>query len=150
LFSPTTAPSNFTHLKHLKQFHQKPTSMQKTIMLCGLLFSLMCHLNAQSINNTWKAYIADPINDTAIFHIDSDSSFIASAKGGFMIRTRCNISGDTLTILDYGTEQQSCPDAKGTYKIKSDGKSLTFTLIDDSCEGRARALAGRKWTATKQ
>jgi hypothetical protein len=50
--------------------------MQKTFMLGCLLISSMCQLRAQSINNnTWKAYIGDPINDTAIFHIYSDSSF---------------------------------------------------------------------------
>jgi hypothetical protein len=125
--------------------------MQKTIMLGCLVLSLMCQLHAQSINNnTWKTYISDPINDTAIFHIYSDSSFITNAKGGFMIRNQCKISGDTLTILDYGTEQQSCPDARGVYRIKSDGNSFTATLIDDSCDGRVRALTNRTWTRAKR
>jgi len=125
--------------------------MQRIIMLGCLLLSSICQLHAQSINNnTWKTYISDPINDTAIFHIYSDSSFITNAKGGFMIRNRCKISGDTLTILDYGTEQLSCPDAKGMYRVKSDGNSFTATLIEDNCEGRVRALTNRTWMKAKR
>jgi len=125
--------------------------MQKIIMLGCLLLSSMCQLHAQSINNnTWKTYIADPINDTAIFHIYSDSSFITNGKGDFMVRNQCKVSGDTLTILDYGTEQQSCPGAKGIYKIKLNGNSFTATLIDDSCEGRVRALTNRIWMRAKR
>ena len=55
-----------------------------------------------------------------------------------MMRNKCKISGDTLSILEYGTERQSCPGAKGIYRITSDGNSFTVTLIDRRCEGRAR------------
>ena len=123
--------------------------MKKIILFAGILClgSTVSHLHAQSINNRiWKAYIGDPINDTANFHIYSDSSFITNSKGEVVVHNHCKISGDTLTVVDYGAEEQGCPDMKGKYKIDLTGNSFTLTLIDDPCEGRAHALDSRKWT----
>jgi len=123
--------------------------MKKIILFVNLccVVSAMSHLHAQSIiNKTWKTYIADPINDTAIFHIYADSSLITNLKGDVMVRNHCKITGDTLTIVDYGTEEQGCPDIKGRYRIAVTGDSFTLTLINDECDGRSQALAGRKWT----
>ena len=58
--------------------------MKKIILFVSLccMVSAMSHLHAQSIiNKSWKTYIADPINDTAIFHIYADSSLITNSKG---------------------------------------------------------------------
>src|ERR1051326_2950668 len=93
--------------------------MKKIILFVGLFcFVLGSHLHAQSINNrNWKAYIGDPINDTANFHIHSDSSFITNSKGEIVVHNHCKITGDTLTVEDYGSEEQGCRDIKGKYKI---------------------------------
>ena len=123
--------------------------MKKIILFVSLccMVSAMSHLHAQSIiNKSWKTYIADPINDTAIFHIYADSSLIANSKGEVMVRNHCKITGDTLTLVDYGTEEQGCPDMNGRYRIIVTGDSFTLTLINDECVGRSHALAGRKWT----
>jgi len=122
----------------------------KKIILFGGFFCLtlfVCGVRAQSINKrNWKAFFSDPINDTLTLHVHSDSSFVTSSKGEVMLRTNCIISGDTLTLADYSEGEHSCPEAKGKYKINLDGKNLTLSLIDDACEGRARALDGVKWT----
>ena len=78
--------------------------MKKMFLIAGLFcLALTSHLHAQSINNrNWKAYIADPINDTLVLHIHSDSSFVTNSKGEVMIKTNCIIAGDTLTLSDYG------------------------------------------------
>ena len=120
--------------------------MKKIILFAGFFFFASIISHAQSINNrNWKAYISDPVNDTATFHIQSDSSFVTNSKGEVMVRNKCMFTGDTLTIVDQGTEEQGCPDMKGKYKINLNGNSFTLTLIDDPCDGRAHALEGRKW-----
>jgi len=102
---------------------------------------------AQSINNRdWKAFFGDPINDTLMFHVHSDSSFVTNSKGEVMLRTNCILTKDTLTLADYSEGEHSCPDAKGKYKIALNSRSFTLSLIDDPCEGRAHALDGVKWT----
>lgn len=127
--------------------------MKKMILLAGffgfaLIASQVC---AQSINNrNWKAYFADPINDTLTLHVHSDSSFVTNSRGDVMLRTNCILTADTLTLADYSEGEHSCPDAKGKYKITLDGKSFTLTLIDDPCEGRAQALNAVKWTEAKK
>jgi hypothetical protein len=123
--------------------------MKKIILLATLFCSscILSQLCAQSIQNTdWKAFVADPLNDTLTIHIRSDSSFVTNSKGEVLVRSSYTIAGDTLTILDYGTGDYVCPDMKGRYKFIRSGDNLAFTLIDDPCEGRAQTLNGSKWT----
>jgi len=127
----------------------KKPFMKKMILLAGAFcFTLVAsHVCAQSINNrNWKAFFTDPINDTLTLHVHSDSSFVTNSKGEVMLRTNCILNADTLTLSDYGEGEHTCPDAKGKYKINLNGKSLTLSLIDDPCDGRAHALDGVKWT----
>lgn len=119
------------------------------ILLAGVfcLVTLASHVSAQSINNrNWQHSFSDPINDTLTLHVHSDSSYVTNGKGEVILRTNCMLTGDTLTLSDYGEGEHTCPDAKGKYKINLDGKSFTLSLIDDPCDGRARALDGTKWT----
>jgi hypothetical protein len=123
--------------------------MKKMILLAGAFCftAIASQAYAQSINNrNWKAYFADPINDSLTLHVHADSSFVTDSKGEVMVRTNCILSADTLTLADYSEGEHSCPDAKGKYKINLSGKTFTLSLIDDACEGRARALDGVKWT----
>jgi hypothetical protein len=124
--------------------------MKKIILSVGvfLLAAATFQLQAQSISNkNWKAYLAEPFNDTLTLHIQSDSSFVTTSTGEVLVQSSCKITGDIFTLTDYSTTQYSCPDATGKYKIElsKDGNSLTFTLIEDACDGRAQALSGLKW-----
>ena len=124
--------------------------MKKILLFIGiiLLASTLSHLQAQSIDNrNWKAHLDAPINDTVTFHIQSDSSFVTNSNREVVIRMRCMIAGDTLTIVNQDTEEHGCPDQKGKYKIDLKDDSLVLTLIDDACEGRAHALQGVTWKA---
>jgi hypothetical protein len=127
--------------------------MRRTILVAALfcLASGACKLEAQSIyNKRWKTYISAPINDTAFFNIYADSCFITNRSGQIMVRFHSKISGDTLSFVDYGPEEQGCPDIKGIYKINADGNSFTLTIIGDECEGRSQALVGRRWVEVKK
>lgn len=125
----------------------KKSNMKKIILLTGIaLFASAFCLHAQSIDNkNWKAYLEAPINDTVVFHIQSDSSFVTNSNGDVVIRMRCFIAGDTLTMVNLDAEQHGCADQKGKYKVNYKDDSFMLTLIDDACEGRAQALQGRKW-----
>src|SRR5215831_1873867 len=106
-------------------------------VLCLTLVTIQ--IRAQSINNrNWKAYFADPLNDTITLHIRSDTSFVTTSKGDVMLQTNCTISADTLTLSDYATSEHACIGSTGKYKIAVNGNSFTMTLIDDPCEGRAQ------------
>jgi hypothetical protein len=124
--------------------------MKKILLFVGfvLLASTLSHLHAQSIDNrNWKAYLDAPINDTVTFHIQSDSSFVTNSNGEVVIRIRCMIAGDTLTMVNRDAEEHGRPDQKGKYMIDLKDDNLVLTLIDDACEGRAHALHSVKWKA---
>jgi hypothetical protein len=122
----------------------------KKILLLIFLFASVISVHAQSINNkNWKAYLDPPINDTVTFHIQSDSSFVTNSNGEVVIRVRCTILGDTLTILNQDAEQTGCPDQKGKYNIDLKEDSFKLTLIEDACEGRAHALQGPRWSLVR-
>jgi hypothetical protein len=127
----------------------KKLVMKKIILLSASLFliSMLSQLNAQSINNkNWKAFFSEPFNDTLTLHLRGDSSFVSLSNGEVLVQSKCTITNETLTLTDYSTGQYSCPDMTGKYKISLKGDILTFTLIEDACEGRAQALNGVKWT----
>ena len=117
------------------------------VLFC--LTSMVSQLDAQSINNrNWIASFGNPINDSLILHVQSDSTYVTNSSGDVIIHTSFTISGDTLSILDKGTGEHECPDMVGKYKINLDGNSFMLTVIDDPCEGRGQALNGVKWTET--
>jgi hypothetical protein len=123
--------------------------MKKIILLPALLalMSTLCQLDAQSINNkNWKAFFGEPFYDTLTLHLRGDSSFVTLSNGEVLVQTKCMITGETLALSDYSTGQYSCPDMTGKYKINLKGDILTLTIIEDPCEGRARALDGVNWT----
>ena len=122
--------------------------MKKIILLTGLFFSTSAifYLQAQSINNkNWKAFFAEPFNDTLTFHIRSDSSFVTLSNGEVLVRTAIKITGDIVTLTDYSTGEYSCPGVTGKYKINLSEDTFTLTLIEDSCAERGQALSGVKW-----
>ena len=126
--------------------------MKKLILSAGLfcLASSMCELRAQSINNkSWTTFIGAPINDSAIFHIYKDSSFITNTKGQVMVHFQTKITSDTITIVDYGPEEQGCTGVTGTYKINLAGDSFTLSMIKDECDGRSEALTNKTWRQAK-
>jgi hypothetical protein len=101
--------------------------MKKILLFIGIVFlvTTLSHLHAQSIDNkNWKAYLDAPINDTVTFHIHSDSSFVTNSNGEVVIRIRCMIAGDTLTMVNQDAEEHGCPDQKEN--IKSIVKMITL------------------------
>jgi hypothetical protein len=126
----------------------------KQILLSALalvisLLSIQAQAQTQtpSLKNTnWKLYVPD-LNDSITLHIKMDSSFVTATTGDPIVRSVCKISADTLSFTDYDG-QYACPGQTGKYKISvpDDGSSLTLTLIDDPCDGRATAINKLKWT----
>jgi hypothetical protein len=126
--------------------------MKKIILFTGLFCfaSIAFHLQAQSITNkNWKVYMAEPFSDTLTIHMQSDSSFVTKSDGEVLVRSTFKIEGNTITLLDY-EGQYMCKDQNGKYKFTLKADTVVFTLIDDPCEGRTRALDGATWTTASK
>jgi hypothetical protein len=115
------------------------------LLMVSLLAAGLSRTNAQSLINTnWKTFIGDPVSDTLVLHIKTDSSFVTNATGTVVVRSVCKIWGDTLSLADFDGEY-ACPNMTGKYKFAQTADMLVFTLIDDPCDGRAGALPNAKW-----
>lgn len=55
------------------------------------------------------------------------------------------VDGDTLTITSPD-DDMFCPGAVGSYTVEESGDTVTFTLIEDSCQARADSVAAGVWT----
>lgn len=119
-----------------------------TAILIGTLLSIRTYAQTQtpSLRNTnWKLFVPE-LNDTITLHIKTDSSFVTGATGEAVVRSVCKVSADTLSFTDYDG-QYACPNATGKYKISlaDDASSMTLTLIEDPCDGRANSINKAKW-----
>jgi hypothetical protein len=125
--------------------------MKKALLFITLLIGALISANAQaqlpSLKNTnWKIFIPD-LNDSITLHIKTDSSYVTTTSGDPVVRSVCKVSADTLSFTDYDG-QYACPNQTGKYKISlsDDGNTMTLTLIDDPCDGRANSINKLKWT----
>ena len=119
-----------------------------TAILVGGLLSIRSSAQSQtpSLKNTnWKLFVPE-LNDTITLHIKTDSSFVTGATGDAVVRSVFKMSADTIFLTDYDG-QYACPNATGKYKVSvsDDASSMTLTLIDDPCDGRANSINKAKW-----
>jgi hypothetical protein len=124
--------------------------MQKALVLVALLTGALISAHAQSQlpslkNTNWKLFVPD-LNDSITLHIKTDSSYVTTTAGDPVVRSVCKVSADTLCFTDYDG-QYACPNQTGKYKISlsDDASSMTLTLIEDPCDGRANAINKLKW-----
>jgi hypothetical protein len=116
-------------------------------LLTGALISARAQSQSPSLKNTnWKLFVPD-LNDSITLHIKTDSSYVTTTAGDPVVRSVCKVSADTLCFTDYDG-QYACPNQTGKYKISlsDDANTMTLTLIEDPCDGRANAINKGKWT----
>ncbi|HEX9513892.1 MAG TPA: hypothetical protein VF939_25550 [Puia sp.] len=114
------------------------------LIIIVILMATATGLKAQSLQNTsWKVYI-DALHDTITLHIGKDSSFVTDSGGDVVVRSVCKVKKDTLSLRDY-EGKYFCPDGEGVYKVAVTADALSFTLVNDPCEGRNSSISGTKW-----
>ena len=124
--------------------------MKHLTLLLMLFFAgtALSRVHAQSLINTnWKAYVGDPVLDTLTLHIKADSSFVTGTNGNVVVRSLCKVVRDTIWLSDYDG-QYACPNMTGKYVYTVAADVLSFTLVDDPCDGRAGTLSTTKWKKT--
>jgi hypothetical protein len=95
------------------------------------------------VNTSWKTFISE-ISDTLTLHIKQDSSWVTNSSGQTVVKSVCKVAKDTISMRDVDG-MYACPDAEGVYTIKVMDNLLSFTLVNDGCQGRAGSLPGSKW-----
>jgi hypothetical protein len=70
-----------------------------------------------------------------------NNQFTVASKGEVVVKGECTIDHDQITFSDKEGRLSCRKAAKiGTYKWALDGKTLTFTKVEDTCEGRQLVL----------
>lgn len=76
-----------------------------------------------------------------------DKKVTVSRNGETVVEGAYKVTGDVIEVTDESGPMACGGDFKtGKYKWKLDGKKLSFTKIEDGCEGRAGALTAQAWT----
>lgn len=79
---------------------------------------------------------------------DSDAFTIASNNGELAVHGAYKVRGEQFEIRDEGGTGACLGDLQlGTYTWKLEGKALSFTKVEDACDGRADTLTSLEWQA---
>ena len=119
--------------------------MRNLVAIAAVLFLSVSanRVDAQTLTNTvWKFYV-EPLHDSMVFHIGTDSSFTTTSTGETVIRSFCKVEKDTLKIKDIDG-QYFCPDGEGVYRWTVEGDVLSLFMVTDPCNDRAGVLNGIK------
>lgn len=105
-----------------------------TLLAVGLLTVMMasCSKVDLEIEGVWYRSVEDM---DVYLSFDQEAFWLRVGSGSRQMVGRYDIEGDTLKLVD-----EDCGDAEGTYRLKKSEGRITFTLIEDACEGRASVL----------
>ena len=79
---------------------------------------------------------------------DDNGAITITTDGTLAVEGTYTVIGDVLEFSDAGGPWACTGDLKiGTYTWKLEGKKLTFTKVEDKCEGRENALTSQGWEA---
>ncbi len=76
------------------------------------------------------------------FTFEDGGTFRVLHSSGTGVTGTYKITGDQIEFNDQDGEIV-CQDSAGKYTWKQDHDSLTFTLVDDACDGRIEALTSK-------
>jgi hypothetical protein len=68
-----------------------------------------------------------------------------SRDGEVVVEGVYKVTGDEIEVTDQKGPMSCGSEHIGKYKWKLDGKKLTFTKVQDECDGRAEALTSQAW-----
>jgi hypothetical protein len=79
----------------------------------------------------------------------ADGYLSGTTDDGIMIHEAFAIDGDQVSFT-APDEHPLCPGAVGTYSFVETDTTVTFTLVEDSCEPRAVGMTLGPWTKVEE
>jgi hypothetical protein len=76
--------------------------------------------------------------------LGADKVHTVSTEGRVVVKGTYVVEKDQITFTDQEGEF-ACPGQPGKYKWAFDGKSLSFTKVEDNCDGRVQGLTAQPW-----
>ena len=75
----------------------------------------------------------------------ADGHLSGTTADGIMIHEAFAVEGDQVAFT-APDDHPVCPGAVGTYTFVETDTTVTFTLVEDSCEPRAAGMTAAAWT----
>jgi hypothetical protein len=77
---------------------------------------------------------------------DDNSKLTVTRDGAALVEGTYKVTGDLLEVTDEkGPMACGGENKTGKYRWKLEEKNLSFTKVEDECDGRASALTGQAW-----
>jgi len=107
----------------------------KTRALLAVLACFICFAAYARDKFPTGAFAAGPFTLT----FNGDGSYTVAAEDKVVVKGTYTATDDEILLKDTEGEY-ACVNQPGKYKWKYDGKAITFSKVEDACEGRAQAL----------
>jgi hypothetical protein len=106
-----------------------------SIVLCLLTVPIAsCSKVDMDIEGVWYRSVEDL---DVLLSFEKETFWLRVGSGSRKVDGRYNIEGETIRLID-----EDCGDAEGIYRLTESGGRVTFTLIEDVCNGRRFVLQG--------
>ena len=76
--------------------------------------------------------------------LGTDGVHTVSTEGKVVVKGAYKVENDQVTFTDQEGEF-ACTGQTGKYKWSFDSKNLSFTKVQDDCEGRSQGLSAQPW-----
>jgi hypothetical protein len=116
-------------------------------LLCVLstLTSLICVSSICETRAQDKFPIGTYVGGSFTLTFNSDGGHSVSVNEKVAVKGNYTVSGDQIAFTDKEGEFACTGTEAGKYKWKYDGKALTFSKLEDDCDGRINGLTGQPW-----
>ena len=124
---------------------RQPNPMSNVGMLLLLLLAISLSLQAADfIKGTYSVTMG---GDKFSIKYDDNNKLTVARNGESVVEGTYKITEDVIEVTDEKGPMACGGDTKtGKYKWKLEGKKLTFTKLEDGCDGRVGALTAQVWT----
>jgi len=119
------------------------------------IFSLICAISAlaslicvSSLSETMvqdKFPIGTYVSGDFTITLNSDGSHSVGMNDKVVVKGTYTVTKDQIVLTDKEGEYACNGTEPGKYKWKYDGKALSFSKLEDNCDGRANGLTGQSW-----
>jgi hypothetical protein len=80
---------------------------------------------------------------TFTLQFNGDGSYTVAAEDKIVVKGTYAVSQDEVVLKDSEGDYACGADKPGKYKWKYDGKAITFSKVEDECDGRSQGLTSQ-------
>ena len=120
-------------------------SIFSLLYVLSALTSLICVSSICETRAQDKFPIGTYVGGSFTLTFNSDGGHSVSVNEKVAVKGTYTVTGDQIAFTDKEGEFACTGTEAGKYRWKYDGKALTFSKLEDDCDGRINGLTGQPW-----